>query len=56
MEPQLTEWGRDRIKDYSDLIMQVKLEIEKQNCRVVSLNSLLGRYDFANLIEVMKGQ
>ncbi len=51
MLSKLTERGRDRIKHDPDRITQVNLEIEDQGCRVVSQYALLGRYDFATLIE-----
>ncbi len=51
MLSRLTERGRDRIKHNPDRITQVNLEIEDQGCRVVSQYTLLGRYDFATLIE-----
>ncbi len=51
MLSRLTERGRDRIKHNPDRITQVNLEIENQGCRVVSQYALLGRYDFATLIE-----
>ena len=51
MLSKLTERGRDRIKHDPDRITQVNLEIEEQGCSVVSQYALLGRYDFATLIE-----
>ncbi len=51
MLSKLTERGRDRIKHNPDRITQVNLEIEEQGCSVVSQYALLGRYDFATLIE-----
>jgi len=51
MLSKLTERGRDRIKHNPDRITQVNLEIEEQDCSVVSQYALLGRYDFATLIE-----
>ena len=51
MLSRLTERGRDRIKHNPDRITQVNVEIEEQGCRVVSQYALLGRYDFATLIE-----
>ena len=50
MKPKLTEWAHDRIKENADLIMQLHLEIEEQDCRVVAQNSLLGGNDVATLI------
>ena len=47
----LTERGRDRIKHDPDRIMQVNIEIEDQGCREISQYALLGRYDFATVIE-----
>ena len=52
MLSRLTERGRERIKHDPDRITQVNIEIEDQGCRVVSQYALLGRYDFATLIEV----
>ena len=51
MLSRLTERGRDRIKHNPDRITQVNIEIEEQGCRVVSQYALLGRYDFATMIE-----
>jgi uncharacterized protein with GYD domain len=51
MLSKLTERGRDRIKHDPNRILQVNLEIEDQGCTVVSQHALLGRYDFATLIE-----
>lgn len=51
MLSKLTERGRDRIKHDPERIMKVNLEIEDQGCRVVSQYALLGRYDFATVIE-----
>ena len=51
MLSKLTERGRDRIKHDPDRITQVNIEIEDQGCRVISQYALLGRYDFATLIE-----
>ena len=51
MLSRLTERGRDRIKHDPDRIMQVNIEIEGQGCRVISQYALLGRYDFATVIE-----
>ncbi len=51
MLSRLTERGRDRIKHNPDRITQVNVEIEEQGCRVVSQYALLGRYDFATMIE-----
>ena len=51
MLSRLTERGRDRIKHDPDRIMQVNIEIEDQGCRVISQYALLGRYDFATVIE-----
>jgi uncharacterized protein with GYD domain len=51
MLSSLTERGRDRIKHDPDRIMQVNIEIEDQGCRVISQYALLGRYDFATVIE-----
>ena len=51
MLSRLTERGRERIKHDPDRITQVNIEIEDQGCRVVSQYALLGRYDFATLIE-----
>ena len=51
MLSRLTERGRDRIKHDPDRIMQVNIEIEDQVCRVISQYALLGRYDFATVIE-----
>ena len=52
MKPKLTEWARDRIKEDADLIMQLHLEIEEQDCRVAAQNFLLGGNDVATLIKV----
>lgn len=46
-----SERGRDRVKHDPDRIGQVNLEIEDQGCKVVSQYALLGRYDFATIIE-----
>ena len=51
MLSKLTERGRDRVKHDPDRIGQVNLEIEDQGCKVVSQYALLGRYDFATIIE-----
>ena len=51
MLSRLTERGRDRIKHDPDRITQVNFEIEEQGCSVVSQYALLGRYDFATVIE-----
>ena len=51
MLSRLTERGRDRVKHDPDRISQVNIEIEDQGCRVVFQYALLGRYDFATLIE-----
>ena len=51
MLSKLTERGRDRIKHDPDRITQVNVEIEDQCCRVISQYALLGRYDFATMIE-----
>lgn len=51
MLSKLTERGRDRVKHDPDRISQENIEIEDQRCRVVSQYALLGRYDFATMIE-----
>ncbi len=51
MLSRLTERGRARIKHDPDRIMKVNIEIEDQGCRVISQYALLGRYDFATVIE-----
>ena len=51
MLSKLTERGRDRVKHDPDRILQVNIEIEDQGCRVVFQYALLGRYDFATVIE-----
>ncbi len=51
MLSKLTERWRDLIKHDPDRITQVNVEIEDQGCRVISQYALLGRYDFATMIE-----
>ena len=51
MLSKLTERGHDQIKHDPGRITQVNLEIEEQGCKVISQYALLGRYDFATLIE-----
>lgn len=52
----LTDHGRKTIKDNPDRITEVNREMEAMGVKILAQYSVLGQYDFVNVLEVASNQ
>ena len=48
---KLTAWGRNKIMEKADRILEVNKEIEEFGAKMISQYATLGAYDFVNIVE-----
>jgi uncharacterized protein with GYD domain len=52
----LTDEGRKTIKEKPERIKEVNKEVENMGVKILAQYALLGRYDFANILEAPSNQ
>ena len=52
----LTDHGRKTIKDHPDRITEVNGEMEAMGVKILAQYSVLGKYDFVNVLDVASNQ
>ena len=48
---KLTAWGRNKIMEKPDRILEVNKEIEQFGAKIISQYATLGAFDFVNIVE-----